>query len=109
VFKTPKYKEELIHRPVNVNMQLFRPSDAEGSEPIQFTYMPEDPGIFFPVFAQVTPIILLLLRSIIMWLRASLFLMFHTVARCGDEGEIEESDRTNGRQKDGTGEKAAGM
>lgn len=43
VFKTPKYKEEFISRPVIVNMQLYRPSDSEGSEPIQFTYMPEDP------------------------------------------------------------------
>lgn len=43
VFKTPKYKEELITRPVNVNMQLYRPSDLEGSDSIQFTYMPEDP------------------------------------------------------------------
>ena len=44
VFKTPKYKEELITRPTNVNMQLWRPSDQEGSDPICFTYMPEDPG-----------------------------------------------------------------
>nr|KAG5688355.1 hypothetical protein BaRGS_032923 [Batillaria attramentaria] len=43
VFKTPKYKEEYITRPVNVNMQLLRPSDMEASDPIQFTYMPEDP------------------------------------------------------------------
>ncbi|XP_076464554.1 transcription factor RelB-like isoform X2 [Babylonia areolata] len=43
VFKTPKYKEEFISRPVIVNMQLYRPSDCEASEPIQFTYMPEDP------------------------------------------------------------------
>ncbi|KAK7103781.1 hypothetical protein V1264_018614 [Littorina saxatilis] len=43
VFKTPKYREEFISRPANVNMALFRPSDAELSEPIVFTYMPEDP------------------------------------------------------------------
>ena len=45
VFKTPKYKEEFISRPVIVSMQLYRPSDSEGSDPIQFTYMPEDPGL----------------------------------------------------------------
>ena len=45
VFKTPKYKEEFISRPVIVSMQLYRPSDGEGSDPIQFTYMPEDPGL----------------------------------------------------------------
>lgn len=47
VFKTPKYREEFISRPANVNMALFRPSDAELSEPIVFTYMPEDPGLFY--------------------------------------------------------------
>ncbi|PVD25976.1 hypothetical protein C0Q70_13643 [Pomacea canaliculata] len=43
VFKTPKYREEYITRPVNVSMQLMRPSDGELSDAIQFTYMPEDP------------------------------------------------------------------
>lgn len=28
-------------------MQLQRSSDLEGSDPIQFTYQPEDPGISF--------------------------------------------------------------
>ncbi|KAL8566803.1 hypothetical protein ACOMHN_052201 [Nucella lapillus] len=43
VFKIPKYKEEFITRPVDVNMQLYRPSNKQGSDPIKFTYMPEDP------------------------------------------------------------------
>lgn len=43
VFKTPRYKEEFITRPVEVNMQLYRPSNSQGSDPIKFTYMPEDP------------------------------------------------------------------
>ncbi|XP_041352913.1 putative transcription factor p65 homolog isoform X2 [Gigantopelta aegis] len=43
VFKTPAFREKLIDRPVEVQMQLRRPSDQEMSEPIPFTYMPEDP------------------------------------------------------------------
>ncbi|XP_046555158.1 putative transcription factor p65 homolog [Haliotis rubra] len=43
VFKTPPYKEAFIQQPVDVLMQLKRPSDNETSESIPFTYMPEDP------------------------------------------------------------------
>ncbi|ESO85467.1 hypothetical protein LOTGIDRAFT_107626 [Lottia gigantea] len=44
VFKTPEYRNCYINRPVQVFMQLHRPSDAETSEPINFIYMPDDPG-----------------------------------------------------------------
>ncbi|KAK7488995.1 hypothetical protein BaRGS_00019799 [Batillaria attramentaria] len=40
VFKTPKYKDENITKPVRVNLQLVRPSDGETSDPVLFTYMP---------------------------------------------------------------------
>nr|ADI72431.1 Rel/NF-kB [Haliotis discus discus] len=43
VFKTPAYKEAYIQQPVEVQLQLRRPSDNETSESIPFTYMPEDP------------------------------------------------------------------
>ncbi|XP_050405370.2 putative transcription factor p65 homolog [Patella vulgata] len=43
VFRTPPYRECYISRPFDVHMQLQRPSDGETSEPISFTYMPEDP------------------------------------------------------------------
>ena len=46
VFKTPAYKEPFLTKPKDVFMQLQRSSDAEGSDPIQFTYQPEDPGLF---------------------------------------------------------------
>ena len=45
VFKTPAYKEQYLTKPKDVFMQLQRSSDLEGSEPIQFTYQPEDPGM----------------------------------------------------------------
>ncbi|KAK7463938.1 hypothetical protein BaRGS_00038075, partial [Batillaria attramentaria] len=41
VFKTPKYKDVYITKPVRVNLQLMRPSDGETSDPVLFTYMPE--------------------------------------------------------------------
>ncbi|XP_060069943.1 putative transcription factor p65 homolog [Ylistrum balloti] len=43
VFKTPPYKDIFITRPVEVKMQLKRLNDTETSDPIPFTYMPEDP------------------------------------------------------------------
>ncbi|XP_059143365.1 putative transcription factor p65 homolog isoform X2 [Physella acuta] len=43
VFRTPPYHNLEITKPVEVFMQLQRPSDMESSEPIPFTYMPEDP------------------------------------------------------------------
>ncbi|XP_069116002.1 putative transcription factor p65 homolog isoform X1 [Argopecten irradians] len=43
VFKTPPYKDAFITRPVEVKMQLKRMNDTETSDPIPFTYMPEDP------------------------------------------------------------------
>ncbi|KAK6998444.1 nuclear factor-kappa B [Biomphalaria glabrata] len=43
VFRTPSYHNTEITRPAEVLMQLQRPSDGETSEPIPFTYMPEDP------------------------------------------------------------------
>ncbi|KAL5009164.1 hypothetical protein ScPMuIL_014745 [Solemya velum] len=43
VFKTPPYVDTLITQPVEVKLQLFRPSDSEISDPITFTYKPEDP------------------------------------------------------------------
>ncbi|XP_033733822.1 putative transcription factor p65 homolog [Pecten maximus] len=43
VFKTPPYKDTFITRPVEVKMQLKRMNDTETSDPIPFTYMPEDP------------------------------------------------------------------
>jgi len=44
VFKTPPYHNQYITQPVEVKMQLQRTSDGEGSDPIRFTYQPEDPG-----------------------------------------------------------------
>ncbi|CAG5133522.1 unnamed protein product [Candidula unifasciata] len=43
VFRTPAYHSQDITKPVEVNMQLHRPSDGETSESIPFTYMPDDP------------------------------------------------------------------
>ncbi|KAL4237781.1 hypothetical protein ACF0H5_002493 [Mactra antiquata] len=43
VFKTPPYRDQYLQQPVEVSMQIQRSSDAEGSEPIMFTYQPEDP------------------------------------------------------------------
>lgn len=45
VFKTPAYRDVYLQQAVEVNMQLQRNSDLEGSDPIQFTYQPEDPGM----------------------------------------------------------------
>uniref|UniRef100_A0A0B6ZMJ5 RHD domain-containing protein n=1 Tax=Arion vulgaris TaxID=1028688 RepID=A0A0B6ZMJ5_9EUPU len=43
VFRTPAYHSRDIPKPVEVSMQLQRPSDGETSESIPFTYMPDDP------------------------------------------------------------------
>ncbi|BFZ11484.1 hypothetical protein BsWGS_14523 [Bradybaena similaris] len=43
VFRTPAYHSQDITKPVEVSMQLQRPSDGETSESIPFTYMPDDP------------------------------------------------------------------
>jgi hypothetical protein len=45
VFKTPPYNDQYLQQPVEVQMQIQRSSDLEGSDPIAFTYQPEDPGI----------------------------------------------------------------
>ncbi|KAK2145183.1 hypothetical protein LSH36_697g03129 [Paralvinella palmiformis] len=42
VFKTPQYRDQYISRPVEVFMQLFRPSDEGTSEPKKFLYTPND-------------------------------------------------------------------
>ncbi|XP_034190920.1 nuclear factor NF-kappa-B family member relish isoform X1 [Osmia lignaria lignaria] len=42
VFRTPAYKDLNITSPKEVFIQLERPSDAECSEPIKFTYKPSD-------------------------------------------------------------------
>jgi len=44
VFKTPAFRDVCLQQPAEVYMQLQRNSDLEGSDPIQFTYQPEDPG-----------------------------------------------------------------
>nr|XP_039251405.1 nuclear factor NF-kappa-B p100 subunit-like isoform X2 [Styela clava] len=45
VFRTPRYKDVSIDKPVQVQVQLRRRSDGEVSEPRTFTYMPvqDDP------------------------------------------------------------------
>lgn len=43
VFKTPPYQDQYLTQPVEVQMQIQRSSDLEGSDPIAFTYQPEDP------------------------------------------------------------------
>ncbi|GAB1607517.1 putative transcription factor p65 homolog [Argonauta hians] len=43
VFKTPPYKNIRITKDVTVFLQLVRPSDSAKSEPMKFTYQPEDP------------------------------------------------------------------
>ncbi|XP_052827753.1 putative transcription factor p65 homolog [Octopus bimaculoides] len=43
VFKTPPYRNIRITKDVTVLLQLVRPSDFAYSNPIKFTYQPEDP------------------------------------------------------------------
>lgn len=50
VFRTPPYSESNLIEPVKVKMQLRRPSDREVSEPMDFQYLPNDPGdLFFKI------------------------------------------------------------
>lgn len=44
VFRTPPYRDANISEPIRVKMQLRRPSDREVSEPVDFQYLPADPG-----------------------------------------------------------------
>lgn len=44
VFRTPPYRDTNLTEPVRVKMQLRRPSDREVSEPMDFQYLPSDPG-----------------------------------------------------------------
>uniref|UniRef100_A0A3Q0SCF0 V-rel avian reticuloendotheliosis viral oncogene homolog A n=1 Tax=Amphilophus citrinellus TaxID=61819 RepID=A0A3Q0SCF0_AMPCI len=44
VFRTPPYRDTNLTEPVKVKMQLRRPSDREVSEPMDFQYLPADPG-----------------------------------------------------------------
>ncbi|XP_046382934.1 nuclear factor NF-kappa-B p110 subunit isoform X2 [Ischnura elegans] len=41
VFRTPRYRDVNIEHPVDVFLQLYRPSDKDTSEPIRFTYKPQ--------------------------------------------------------------------
>lgn len=44
VFRTPPYHDANLSEPIRVKMQLRRPSDREVSEPMDFQYLPSDPG-----------------------------------------------------------------
>lgn len=44
VFRTPPYRDTNLTKPISVKMQLRRPSDREVSEPMDFQYLPADPG-----------------------------------------------------------------
>lgn len=44
VFRTPPYRITNLSEPIRVKMQLRRPSDREVSEPVDFQYLPADPG-----------------------------------------------------------------
>lgn len=44
MFRTPRYRNANISEPIRVKMQLRRPSDREVSEPVDFQYLPADPG-----------------------------------------------------------------
>lgn len=44
VFRTPRYHNTSLSEPIRVKMQLRRPSDREVSEPVDFQYLPADPG-----------------------------------------------------------------
>ncbi|XP_018607645.1 transcription factor p65 isoform X2 [Scleropages formosus] len=43
VFRTPAYNNTNLNEPVQVKMQLRRPSDGEVSEPMDFHYLPAEP------------------------------------------------------------------
>lgn len=44
VFRTPPYRDTNLSEPIRVKMQLRRPSDREVSEPMDFQYLPAEPG-----------------------------------------------------------------
>lgn len=44
VFRAPPYRDTNLSEPIRVKMQLRRPSDREVSEPMDFQYLPSDPG-----------------------------------------------------------------
>uniref|UniRef100_A0A3B5L4Y7 V-rel avian reticuloendotheliosis viral oncogene homolog A n=1 Tax=Xiphophorus couchianus TaxID=32473 RepID=A0A3B5L4Y7_9TELE len=44
VFRTPPYRDTNLSEPIKVKMQLRRPSDREVSEPMDFQFLPADPG-----------------------------------------------------------------
>ena len=46
VFCTPPYCDTNLTEPIRVKMQLRRPSDREVSEPMDFQFLPSDPGHF---------------------------------------------------------------
>lgn len=66
VFRTPPYRNTNLSEPVRVKMQLRRPSDREVSEPVDFQYLPADPGE-----AQATSV-QLCQRLLIIWSISSL-------------------------------------
>ena len=45
MFKTPEFRDKQITSPVQVYIQLKRPSDDEVSDPKPFQYVPLDPGM----------------------------------------------------------------
>ena len=45
VFRTPPYRDQLIQTPVQVFIQLRRPSDDEIGDPKPFQYIPQDKGM----------------------------------------------------------------
>uniref|UniRef100_A0A8C1R1Q4 V-rel avian reticuloendotheliosis viral oncogene homolog A n=1 Tax=Cyprinus carpio TaxID=7962 RepID=A0A8C1R1Q4_CYPCA len=54
VFRTPPYRDPNLTEPVRVKMQLRRPSDREVSEPMDFQYLPADPGETLRLFSRYT-------------------------------------------------------
>jgi len=44
VFKTPPYRDSSVTEPVNVFLQLFRPSSGDFGDPKPFMYRPADQG-----------------------------------------------------------------
>ncbi len=48
VFRTPRYRDIYINKPVTVHIQLKRPTDGITSEPLDFQYIPDDKGKKLP-------------------------------------------------------------
>lgn len=46
MFRTPPFYDTNLTEPIRVKMQLRRPSDREVSEPMDFQFLPSDPGLF---------------------------------------------------------------